>query len=151
MAATITTLYKSYVNGYEQGTISVSIPSADVLTLNSVPIEVLAARGAGKCIMLTEIVPKIDVYGGTPYATNTNLIFRYADTTSINAASGLLASVAAKAISPTSSVGMACAHSTPVTFVSNQGVQVTVASGNPTAGNSTVVIIFSYKVIPVTS
>ncbi len=149
MAATITTLYKSYVSGQEVGIISVSIPPADVKTLNSIPIDIIAAPGLQKAVLITEAIFRIDTYGGTPYATDTSLSLVY-DTglDIINQFTGRLATAGICIFTPSFTVSMACAHSGSGFVESNKKVQLCALSANPTAGNSTIIIYISYKIIP---
>ena len=53
-------------------TVKLTIASADVLTLNTVPIEIVAAPGAGFAIRIIDVSLKM-VYNSVPYATNTRL------------------------------------------------------------------------------
>ena len=148
MAATITTLYKDYVNGQEEGIISVSIPSSDILLANSTPIDIIDSPGANKAVLLTGAVFRIDTYGGIPYATNTNLSLVY-DTslTIINIFSARLATASICKFLPSNNVVMGI-HISPTSIESNKKVQLYVSGGNPTAGNSTIIVYVSYKIIP---
>ena len=66
--------------------ISVTIPSADVLQLNSSPYTLIEAQGANTVIDVVSAFYQVD-YQTTPYATNTTLYLRFNGTTSAVGAS----------------------------------------------------------------
>jgi hypothetical protein len=55
-----------------QGTAKLTIATADVLTLNTTPIEIVAAPGAGYAIEVISASMKM-VYNSATYSTNTSL------------------------------------------------------------------------------
>lgn len=58
--------------------VQVTIPSADVLTLLSNPVTLVAAPGVGKFIRVENIIATID-FATIPYGTNVDLEFHYTD------------------------------------------------------------------------
>ena len=58
-----------------QGTAKLTIASADVLTLNTTPITIVAAQGVGTAIEVLSASAKM-VYNSSDYATNGNMIIR---------------------------------------------------------------------------
>ncbi len=145
MAATIVQLYKELKNGIEYGGIKVSIPTADVLTLNGTPITILAAPGSTKMIIPTRVVNSIQTYGGAAYATNTS--FRHYIDTAVELFckdDSILLSSAIRTISPTLLIPTGA---TDTQFILNKAMKIFVAAGNPTAGNSTVISYVDYQII----
>lgn len=126
----------------------VTIPSSQVLTLGTIPVTLVPAQGAGLAIALI-VLPTLTVnYNSIPYATNGNLEI-YTQGATLNQADlvdveGLFASVT-KTIYFVPFVGFGNATDTQI--IANAPLMVTVDGGNPTAGNSTIVIRGLYYVI----
>jgi len=57
---------------------NVTISSAEVLALETTPIELVAAPGASKVIVVRQVVAKLD-YAGTAYAAGAAIKFKYTD------------------------------------------------------------------------
>jgi len=122
---------------------SLSIASADVLTLNSVPLEIVAAPGAGYAIEVISASVKID-FNTTPYSTNTTL---YLVTNGANApqrAGTSYLSVSAARILPFN-LGV----SLNSVILENAALNVFVLSGDPTAGDSDIEVFALYRVLDV--
>jgi len=125
---------------------SVTIPSADVLTMNASPVELVPAQGAGLGIELICATGTIN-YNSVPYDTNTQMrILCQTGSAQANFASLLLASStqtrkALMATSP-SDVGQG-------TIVANQPLQITVHNGEALNGDSSLVIRGLFRVIQV--
>lgn len=118
----------------------ITIPTASVLTANATPIELIAAPGAGKAIVLMETVMSID-FNSAAYATNTNVLIRR-NTSTIFTVGGFL-NASADAVNYQPGVAGAAAL--------NQNINFQVDAGNPTAGNSDVKIKVWYRIIDVTA
>lgn len=123
---------------------SVTIASADVLTLNSVPIDLIPAPGVGYAIEVLSASMKMK-YSTTQYATNTQLeLFTTGATIAQHGQSGILAltnsSIRTIPITTTSVV-------TDVQLVENAALTVTVNTGNPTAGDSDITVYATYRII----
>jgi len=149
-AALQTTLQdiKDAVN--DEFTVETTILSADVLTLNSTPIDLIPSPGIGFANLVTVAIFKIRTYGGTPYATNTTLgLVNDTSLTVINGFTERLANAGTCIWIPSFGVSMAAAHSNPTQLEENKKVQAYVFTGNPTAGNSDILIYLKYKIIPV--
>ena len=115
-----------------------TIATASVLTLNSTPI-VLVPAVAWKTIAVDSIVATIN-YAGVAYATNVTMEFSYTTaTTKVTAdIAALLDATADKAVKVGGiEAALVCAV--------NDGVQVKVAAGNPTAGTSDIIITVVYR------
>lgn len=126
-------------------TTKVSLSSAQILTLNTIPVQLLPAPGAG---LYYDVVDCIGFYtfGGTAYATNINFSIVYNNLTSnlalfsnsalINQTANRKLKFAAGTIT-----GSLSAYSTNAPLVAQ------VATGNPTAGNGTVDIYLLYDIV----
>lgn len=121
------------------------LSSAQILALNSNPQQILAAQGAGTIIQPISITFWLE-YGTTPYATNVNLNYQYGTlgAPSLSAAfSGAVQidSTASYIQSRTIDLGTNSAN------LENKILGINVGGGNPTAGDSTLSIYLSYRVI----
>lgn len=126
-----------------------TIPTADVLTLNATPITIVAAPGVGKYIEIVSGSAIIETYGGSPYATNTNLAL-LVDTATFRAgiSSNILTSTVARTVYITKDTG---GSSTDTQLIVNKALKVTVLTGNPTnAGTgSDIKIKVLYRIVTV--
>jgi len=120
---------------------SLTIASADVLTLNTTPIEIVAATGAGTAIEVLSASMKM-VYNSTPYATNTalSLVTNTADLFQFETELAQIADCFSK-------FGSEDAAPDNIQFVENEALQVTVGTGNPTAGDSDIKVYVTYRII----
>jgi hypothetical protein len=127
---------------------SLSITTAQVLQLNSTPLEIVAAPGAGKYIEVVSASALIETYGGTPYATNTDLQL-------INPTAGEYQALIQDILKSTTprirffSQSGATGSTTLTSIIPNTALQVNVASGNPTAGNSDIKIKVLYRIVTI--
>lgn len=118
-------------------TLSTTLSSAEILALFATPITLVPAQGANKAIVPTSITLKFK-YNSVAYATNTNLEFKIGGTV-IGGYSSFLAGTASKYALITGFANSVSAF--------NSALQINVATGNPTAGNSTVTIVVQYFVL----
>jgi len=124
------------------GSASLTIASADVLTLNTKPITIVGAV-AGYAIEVVSASVKID-FNTTAYATNTQLQLL------INGAAQYQI-VFNNAVLATSSDTFNCVGKLAVAgtnIVENADLQVTVRTGDPTAGDSDITVFVNYRLIP---
>ena len=126
-----------------QGTAKLTIATADVLTLNTTPIEIVAAPGAGYAIEVISASMKM-VYNSATYATNTSLELITAGATNSQASTVIKnsASTIRRFADATT-----LASATATQLVDNAALNVTVASGDPTAGDSDITIYVTYRII----
>ena len=122
---------------------SLSIPTASVLTLNTTPLEIVAAPAAGYAIEVISFSMSLN-YNSAAYATNTTLIL-ITDTANTYQASTLIKNT-------TTSIRRGVINSTPASATTNQliagkSLKVSVDSGNPTAGNSDIKVYVLYRLI----
>lgn len=135
---------KAYVDNFAGGslaTVKVSLSSAQILALNTTPVTLVAAPGAGKIIQPIAVMFNL-VYNTTTYATNILAQIRYAGISANFITStilGLTASTLARLLASTS-----------LTFAavpSNTALILDTQTGNPTTGNSTMDVYLTYTVI----
>jgi hypothetical protein len=126
-----------------QGTAKLTIATADVLTLNTTPIEIVAAPGAGYAIEVISASMKM-VYNSATYATNTSLELLTAGATNSQASTVIKnsASTIRRFADATT-----LASATATQLVDNAALNVTVASGDPTAGDSDITVYVTYRII----
>jgi hypothetical protein len=126
-----------------QGTAKLTIATADVLQLNTTPIEIVDAPGAGYAIEVISASMKM-VYVSATYATNTSLELITAGATNSQASTVIKnsASTIRRFADATT-----LASATATQLVENAALNVTVASGDPTAGDSDITIYVTYRII----
>ena len=126
-----------------QGTAKLTIATADVLHLNTTPIEIVAAPGAGYAIEVISASMKM-VYNSATYATNTSLELITAGATNSQASTVIKnsASTIRRFADATT-----LASATATQLVENAALNVTVASGDPTAGDSDITVYVTYRII----
>ena len=124
------------------GSASLTIASADVLTLNTTPLTIVPAV-AGYAIEVVSASRKLD-FNTTPYATNTILQLITSGATSEQAQAKINSSVSNNLCMDKSTPGSA----TSTQLIANADLQVTVQTGNPTAGDSDITVFVNYRLIP---
>jgi len=125
------------------GSVAVTLSSAQVLALNTTPITLVGAV-AGYAIEAVSVSVKLD-YNSAAYATNTNLLIM-TDT------SGNPQYKRDSLLTQTSDVVWKFPEVAPTTgtqLIANKALTATVATGDPTAGNSPITIFVNYRLIPV--
>jgi hypothetical protein len=126
------------------GRAKLTIPTAQVLTLNSIPVAFGLTVPSGYYVQPTSIAASLD-YNSIAYATNTRVAIRF-----IGAASGL--SVFNNAfLSSASDAFFSVGHSSPTgtNVIVNTDIEAYVETGNPTAGNSDITIYLTYVLIKI--
>jgi hypothetical protein len=127
---------------------SLTIATASVLTLNGTPQTIVAAPGAGKAIELISFYTKL-TYNTTAYATNTTLQLI---TDTANMAQGadteILLSTASRTLKGTIAT-LSGILTTDTQLIANKALKVQVLSGNPTAGDSDIVVNVLYRIISI--
>lgn len=119
------------------------IASADVLTLNATPIEIVAAQGVGTYIEVLSSTVRIK-YNSVAYATNTTLQL-------INSGAGA-AQYELDCLAATVDTGRKMGEITTTVvgktqLVDNTALMVQVSTGDPTAGDSDIELFIAYRVI----
>jgi hypothetical protein len=135
------------VGNQQEFTFDVTIPAADVLTLNT-PYDLVPAQGANKIIVPTSIQGQI-IYGTTPYATDGEIDIYCGGTRSVFILppdDGFLFSTVSRVVNAFVSV---TSTSTDTQYVANQPLTIKTVGANPTAGDSDIRIYGTYKVIDI--
>lgn len=125
-----------------QGTAKVVIPTAQVLTLNSVPVQIVAAPGSGYAIEVVSGMVSI-AYSTVTYATNTTIGIISAGADDSQYELDFLAATITKknVLSPNLS------SNNKTQMLENTALNVTVQTGNPTAGDSEITVYLNYRII----
>lgn len=125
-------------------TTSVTVATGSVLTLNATPVQLVAAPGAGKAIIIDGIVAKL-VFNSIAYTGSNALEFRYTD----GSGAKVTADIAASFINSASGTNYASVAgvTTALTPVANAAVVVRVPTADPGAGNSPIVFTIRYHVV----
>jgi hypothetical protein len=126
------------------GSASLTIASADVLTLNTTPLTIVGAV-AGYAIEVVSASVKID-NPSAPYATNVvlELICSGAterQATSLSALNASVTSVRRLAIDSTFTA-------TDIQLIANADLLVKVQTGDPTGGDADITVYVNYRLIP---
>ena len=129
-------------------TLSVTIPTASVLTLFATPITIIPAQGAGTYVEIISATMQM-TFGGAGVAYATNGIMRLLTTGAVIGqcswtANGGLFGTTTRMVSATMTTPTAVGDTQ---LIANTAVVCQVDTGNPTAGNSDIVIKVCYRVI----
>ena len=124
-----------------QGTAKLTIATADVLTLNTTPIEIVAAPGAGYAIEVISASLKM-VYNSVAYATNTALslvtntanLFQFQ--TEIAQTADCFSKFESEDAAPDN-----------IQFVENEALMLKVETGDPDSGDSDMTVYVTYRII----
>jgi hypothetical protein len=127
-----------------QGTAKLTIASADVLQLNSTPLTIVSAQGAGTLIEVISASASID-FNTTAYTTNTALQLSLGgDAILGQIGTNFLASTVSKT---TSSFTRQSATAGQTQSLENSALIVTNSVGDPTAGDSDITVYVTYRII----
>lgn len=128
----------------QQQVVQVTVPTASVLTLNSTPVTLVAAQGAGTAIVIDEITLKL-VFNSVAYTGSNNLEFRYTN----GSGAKVTADIAAAVLNASSGTNYNIVKGvvTALVPVANSPVVVFVPTANPGAGNSDLVFTVTYRVL----
>lgn len=125
---------------------SLAITSAQILTLNSAPLEIVAAPGAGKYI---EVVSGsiAFTYVSTTYTTNLvlQLINTGADISQLESQLGLSSTISKNTRFETQVTTPAASTQ----IITNTALKVKVKTGNPTIGDGTAIIKVLYRIVTI--
>jgi len=122
----------------------VTIPTAQVLTLNGTPRSLVAAPGAGKIVLIEEITCKL-VFNSVAYTGSNALEFRYTN----GSGAKVTADIAAAFLNSASGTNYGTVKGvvTALTPVANAAVVVFVPTADPGAGDSGLVFTIKYRIV----
>lgn len=125
---------------------SLTIPTASVLTLNGTPLTIVAAPGAGKYIEVVSASCTM-TFVSAAYATNTTLqlICTGADIAQVQDTAILISTVTKN--TKFKDVTSATAGQTQI--ITNAALQVKIATGNATLGDSNLIIKCLYRIVTI--
>lgn len=122
---------------------SVTIASADVLQLNSTPIEIIAAPGAGFAIEVISASVKVD-FNSSAYATNIDINVVASGATQSQYQGNILEATVPTNRNLTPTTGLIASDTQ---IAENAALYVSVGTGNPTAGNSDITVYVTARKI----
>lgn len=144
--AFVTTALAGVVNIFEA---SLSLTSAQILALFTTPIQIVAAPGAGKYIEWMSCSSTI-TFVTTAYATNLNIIL-----ISEGSAAGSYVGTEQLSLPATATRTVKIKHDNAVSstsalqIITNAALQVSVLTGNPTAGDGSIKLRIIYRIVTI--
>lgn len=124
----------------------INVTSAQVLQLNSTPVELIAAPGAGKAIFLVSAAASM-TFNSIAYSANGTLQIRTDTATAAQmtwGGNGFLFSSVTTASRGTYAIN---SSTTGTQVISNKALNLSVDTGNPANGNSDISIYLTYQII----
>ncbi len=127
---------------------TLDLTSAQILALNTTPIQAIAAPGANKLLWPVAVTFFLDA--AVVYATNTKLLLNYA-ATNIDAASSApdFLAQAADTVSVDDAATALTGTSLAATSLVNKALNAKADGGDPTLGTGTVRIVVLYQTVSV--
>lgn len=123
--------------------IEISLSSAQLLAINTTPIEAIPAPGAGKAILLMDEQYFSYTFVTTAYGPNDNLTLLYGAATQIesftNALNGAVSTITGEVANQLSA--------TATTLIDNQAVNISSLTGDPTLGDGTGKFFIQYRIV----
>lgn len=125
---------------------TLTISAAQMLLLNTTPLTIIAAPGAGKYIEVISASAAM-TFVSAAYATNTTLqLIQESSQTAQMENTGMLISTITK---NTRFIDSAAAAAGNTQITTNAGLQVKIATGNPTLGDSIVKVKVVYRIVTI--
>ena len=128
------------IGGVVEQEATVTLSTADILSGNSVPVQIVAAQGAGTLIVITSPIVCKFKFGSAAFATNVTHKFYYGTSAYTNSIQIIDQTAdAIQLVRPIDLQGPS---------LENKAINFQVDTGNPTGGTgSTMVVYFKYKVV----
>ena len=123
---------------------SLTIASADVLTLNTTPLTIVAAQGAGYAIEVISASVSI-VFNSAAYAANTTLTLLHSGASFEQAASTTLDAT----VTQIANFVKGTPSDSQTQILSGVDLNVSARTGDPTTGDSDITVNVLYRLIPV--
>ncbi len=123
--------------------IKVTLTSAQLLSINTSPVDIIPAPGAGKIILVNKLFYKFD-YQTTPYNTNAELRFRFG-TSGANYINTNIILTATDSATKFSQVSGYFTADPDLANQENKKLQAIVPSGDPLDGDSDLTIWIYYQ------
>ncbi len=120
----------------------VTLTTAQLLALNTTPIDLVAAPGAGKYVIVDEVAG-FNNHGGTDYAFGGPLSVRYTDESGDEAVTAFPEVAFAEA----SADAVAVQHGIDAIPVANAAVVLAADTSDPTLGDGTMTFQVKYRVV----
>jgi len=125
-------------------TVQVNLSSANILAMNATPVTLIAAPGAGKIVIVEDILLKM-VTTATAYANGGAVEFRYTDGSGAKVTADIAAAVITAGAGTTyTKVGGVIASLTPV---ANAPIVITNATAAFITGTGTGVLTIKYRIV----
>ena len=131
----------------EWKTARVSLTAAQILTLNTAPVSLVAAPGTGKLLIFEELVFNF-TNGGTQFASGGAVEPVYHGATSSLSVGAIPASTINAAAASLTHLAQQ-ASTTGITCTANVGIDLYAASANFTTGTGTAVVTVSYEIFTI--
>ncbi len=128
----------------------VTIPTASVLTLNTVPYQIVPTPGVGYAIQAISGYIQIKTYGGVAYATNTQMGLIADTATAGNNYQMINTTILGRTVAATKLFALGAttgAADDNNQLLTNKALMAYVYTGNPTAGNSDITINVCYRIV----
>lgn len=123
--------------------VQITLTSAQILALNTTPITLVAAQGAGTIIDIETITASL-VFGTIAYTGAHNIEVRFTNGSGAKAATDIGSTFLDSSASALDQVGGVTSEVTPV---ANAAIVLSVPTANPAAGDSTIRLTCFYRVI----
>jgi hypothetical protein len=124
-------------------TATLDVSSAEILALNTTPIELVAAPGSGKVVKIQSIVANL-TFGTAAFATNTNLQIITSGASVAQYELDMLGATVSTIRQMKDNTTSNVAHTQ---LLDNTAVNVMAETGDPTTGDGTVTIYATYDII----
>lgn len=125
---------------------TLGITSAQVLALNSTPLQFLAAPGANLAIFIQHMQVEV-IFNTTAYATNTGVTLISDSAITLQKSVSTVLAVSGSAILRDNVLPFYAPTSRQI--IANDAINVQVLIGNPTAGDSDIVVTAQYTIMSV--
>jgi len=121
---------------------TVNLTSSQILALNSTPVQLIAAPGAGKAIIVDEILFKMN-FVTSAYTGSNAVNFKYTDNSGQSVAAAVPSSILDIASGSSTFVTAGSTH----TLTANAPVVAVVGTADPAAGGGNATLTIKYRIV----